>query len=734
MTVRKRALIIGLLLVLTLFAVFLMVGNYFNKKYLEYSAKRFDLWLVHSMELSVNNIEKKYYDIASELLLRDGLLMALKTHNREKLFQIVMPEYKELRAMEPFFHVMTFTDKDGNVILRMHRPDSYDDNIFQSKKLVKAASFNHARVAGFETSTEGVFYSIVVPVLDNRSYIGSLEIGIDANFLIDVAAKYFNFRSAIFISNPNSAILNTRNHIFTKNGYFIDGTKNSIFKNVNFEPTPTKKTILKESGGSLYSFHNAYEFRGYEGDAFGYLVVAQNIDEEMSGYKNARKYLVFVILGFLIVGIIALYYSFRAMLKAIEDGKKSIVTLNITDSLTGLLNRTALVGSLEQFSDSYIILINIDSFKEINDVFGIEAGDHVLKEYALYIKHCLSKFEEVEGKLFRCDLYRLGRDEFVILLVGESYIAEKLADYISEGTETLAIEYQGIEISFSVSIGIAENNGKPLQSADMALKVSRERKKSYMCFDETMKFDQQKTNNFFWLNTVKQAIREDRVIPYFQGIIDNKSGNIVKYECLVRIIETDGSIVSPGMFLPIIKKTKLYPQITKIMLEKCVKHFENKNYSFSLNISTEDIMNKDTVTYIQELLGGKRVAEYAVFEILETDNIGNYAEMSEFISEIKKLGCKVAIDDFGTGYSNFTHLMNLDLDYLKIDGSLIQNAVKDEYTNRLVRSIVGFAKGMNILTVAEFVSSEDIFEEVKAMGIDYSQGFFIAKPMPDTLN
>jgi EAL domain-containing protein (putative c-di-GMP-specific phosphodiesterase class I) len=186
------------------------------------------------------------------------------------------------------------------------------------------------------------------------------------------------------------------------------------------------------------------------------------------------------------------------------------------------------------------------------------------------------------------------------------------------------------------------------------------------------------------------------------------------------------------MFLPVIKKTKLYPELTKIMICKSIEHFKNKDKEFSINISTEDILNKDMVFYIKDMLASHGMSAQVTFEVLETDNIGNYEEVSEFITEVKQLGCKVAIDDFGTGYSNFTHLMNLDFDYLKIDGSLIQNIHRDNYTRRLVKSIEGFANGMKIKTVAEFVSSAEILEAVKQLNIDYSQGYYVSKPLPDT--
>lgn len=733
MTVRMRAMLIVTMLMLSLSVIFLLAGNYFNEKYLDYSFRRFDSQLARSFEISVTETERRYFNAAHSLLQKGRILDSFLAGDREKLFLELIPYYREMTAENPFFHVMHFIDKNGVTVLRMHRPDFYGDSLTELRPLVREVNENRSAASGFEAGRNGIFYRIMVPIFSGGEYAGMLDLGINADFVVEAVAKHFQFRSALFLKKSYAEILNSRDGMIEGGNYYIAGTDEHLFQALDTEFVPERTMLVKKIDGTYYSFHTAYELREHSGEPFAYLVVAQDINAEVRDYRNARFYLALVVLAFLILAAAILHYSFRSMLREIEEGKKNLSAQQRTDALTGLPNRNALLSDLGSSSGSVMILINIDRFKEVNEVFGIGAGDHVLKEYSMCLRDYLSSLEsaypEIAGGYV---LYRLGRDEFVVLLKSGMELAEKIADSISVKTDSELIDYQGIEISISVSIGISGNREKPLQSSDMALKISRERKRAYMHFDESMELSQHQSNNFFWLNKVKLAIKEDRIIPYFQGIVDNRTGEIRKYECLIRMQEADGSVVSPGMFLPIIKKTKLYPQLTKIMLRKSVEHFRGGNNEFSINISTEDILNKDIVLYIQNLLRETDAAGNVIFEILETDNIGNYEEIREFISEVKRLGCKVAIDDFGTGYSNFTHLMNLDFDYLKIDGSLIQNIHRDEYTNRLVKSITGFAGGMKIKTVAEFVSSQEIFDAVNELGIDYSQGFFIAKPKPDT--
>ncbi|QAR33645.1 EAL domain-containing protein [Geovibrio thiophilus] len=733
MTVRMRAMLLVIILMLSLSAIFLFAGNYFNEKYLDYSFRRFDSQLARSFGLSVSETERKYFNAAHALLQRDKVLSAFLAGDREKLFLELVPLYREMTREDPFFHVMHFIDKNGVTVLRMHRPDFHGDNLTDVRPLVRLMNRTRERLSGFEPGRHGIYYRVMIPIFSGGEYEGMLDLGLNADFVIEAVSKHFQFKSALFLNKSYAGVINNREEMIGAGNYYITGTDDPVFLTLGTDFTPGREMLLKKIDGAYYSFHTAYELREYDDAPFAYLVVVQNIDAEVQDYRNARFYLVLVVFAFLILAAAILHYSFRVMLREIEEGKKTLSAQQRTDTLTGLPNRNALLSDLEWASGSVMILINIDRFKEVNEVFGIGAGDQVLKEYSVCLREYISSFESINPEITgEHTLYRLGRDEFVILLNTKTELAEKIADYISNRTDSEIIDYQGIEISISVSIGISGNREKPLQSSDIALKISRERKRAYMHFDESMELSQHQSNNFFWLNKVKQAIKEDRIVPYFQGIMDNRTGEIRKYECLIRMLEADGSVVSPGMFLPIIKKTKLYPQLTKIMLRKSVEHFNGGGKEFSINISTEDILNKDIVHYIQNLLKETCTARNVIFEILETDNIGNYEEIREFISEVKSLGCKVAIDDFGTGYSNFTHLMNLDFDYLKIDGSLIQNIHRDEYTNRLVKSIAGFAGGMKIETVAEFVSSQEIFDAVNELGIDYSQGFFIAKPRPDT--
>lgn len=202
---------------------------------------------------------------------------------------------------------------------------------------------------------------------------------------------------------------------------------------------------------------------------------------------------------------------------------------------------------------------------------------------------------------------------------------------------------------------------------------------------------------------------------------------IDKYECLVRMIDED-KIISPFFFLDISKKSNQYTKITKIVIDKAFKKFSNLNYEFSVNISYEDIENPNFLEYIKSKLLQYNVKNKVVFEILEDESIKNYDILIQFIEDLKSLGCKVAIDDFGSGYSNFEHILKMNIDYLKIDASIVKNIEKDKNSYKITKTIIEFAKNLGVKTIAEYVENEEIFKIVKNLGADYSQGFYFSEP------
>jgi len=400
-----------------------------------------------------------------------------------------------------------------------------------------------------------------------------------------------------------------------------------------------------------------------------------------------------------------------------------------TDSLTGLPNRLSLLNDMVGLGNGALLIINIDDFKEINDFFGHIAGDNVLKKFSNRLKNMFIDEEYIELK-------RLSGDEFALFFLDKPSLNNfiQTAEKLISDIEKMIFFHENNEIGIRVTIGGAYQIDGALEKADIALKSAKKQRKSFLLYDEKLNIEEQYKDNMEWVKKLKKAIELDMIIPYFQPIFDNRSDKIISYECLIRLIDKNGNIISPCLFLTIAKKSRLYSTLTKIMVEKSCRHFEHIDYDFSINLSVEDIISGDMVKYIKEKIKQYNVADKITFEILESEGIENYEEVSTFITEMKELGCKVAIDDFGSGYSNFEHLLKLNIDYIKIDGTLIKNLDQDSNAQIVVETIVDFAKRLNILTVAEFVHSEIVLSKVKELNVDRTQGFFLAKPQEHTSN
>jgi diguanylate cyclase (GGDEF)-like protein len=401
-----------------------------------------------------------------------------------------------------------------------------------------------------------------------------------------------------------------------------------------------------------------------------------------------------------------------------KQAEEHIYHLSNFDAMTGLPNRQKLLMDLEQSQPSGCAIFNIDNFKELNDFFGISSGDILLR---------------VVGEWFKSmgfSPYRIGGDEFA-LLFHEYLTPEKLHLRMSAlmsalDDERFIVENETLDVRMSA--GAAIGSHKLLTRADIALHTAKERKIPIAFYEESENVEKQYHTNIAMATTIRKALANGRIFCHYQPIVNIATGKVDKYETLVRMIDEDKNIIMPMQFLPIAKKTKLYPRITKEVLHQACHLFASRNEEFSINLSIDDIHDSTTVQDILSTMTQTGTASRIVFEILESDGVENYDEVVHFIDQVKKLGAKIAIDDFGTGYSNFERILQLNVDYIKIDGSLIREIADNPRHQIIVETIVDFAKKMGAQTIAEFVSDERIFQTIKGYGIDYSQGYYTGKP------
>ena len=284
-----------------------------------------------------------------------------------------------------------------------------------------------------------------------------------------------------------------------------------------------------------------------------------------------------------------------------------------------------------------------------------------------------------------------------------------------------------IEIEIHCTVGFALDETNTLKKAMTALEFAKQNGKDYFCYfkniDDTPQYAEQITRS----NMIRNAIVNDKIVPFYQPIF-NKEKQIVKHEALIRI-QNSNEIISPSVFLEVLKRIKRYTDIEKMLIEKSFKLIAGiPNAVISVNLSGRDMTDGDVSVFIIEKLNKYKVAGRVIFEILEDENVENIERIGTFIERVRRMGVKIAIDDFGSGYSNFSYILKLKPDYIKIDGSIIKNIDTSEDSRAIAGAIIAFAKKLDITVIAEFVRSKEVFNTCVELGVDEFQGFYLGEP------
>jgi diguanylate cyclase (GGDEF)-like protein len=446
-------------------------------------------------------------------------------------------------------------------------------------------------------------------------------------------------------------------------------------------------------------------------------------------YSVIYDIIAFLILFFIIYAITKKSKQINTFLrKTVRMQTKKLKETLVRERLTGLPNRLQFLEDIHNSKGKksrHLALINIDSFKDINDFYGHSIGDSLLIKLAKKINLFCTNREFI--------VYKLPSDEYAIftaLDIEPSAFTKRISELLREiQKEEYFINDNAIFIT--VSCGIASNEDDLIIKADMALQIAKNSKTSLVIYDELIDTKETVNKNIQGVSLLKDAIANDKIHPYFQPIYNPHTKKVEKYEALVRIITKSGDVIPPYSFLDIAIKSKLYHHITYIMIEKTFAFFETKEeYEFSINLSINDILNKKTVAFILDKLAAYKYPNRVVFEILESNEIENYEDIKEFIKKVKKYQAKIAIDDFGSGYSNFSHVLELNVDYLKIDASLVKNITSDENAKKITQTIVTFAQNIGLETIAEYVEDEEAFTLLIELGVDFIQGYYIGRPAP----
>ncbi|PHS57782.1 MAG: diguanylate cyclase [Sulfurimonas sp.] len=404
---------------------------------------------------------------------------------------------------------------------------------------------------------------------------------------------------------------------------------------------------------------------------------------------------------------------------------QQIKFMTFHDSLTNLYNKTYLEKILRKNKKNILLLVNINNFSYINTAYGFEIGDKLLKEVAIELK------ENFNAKT----ICRINADEFALIYNKEVDIVKIILD-IQNYFYNLILNIENIILNISFNYGVACSKKDVLKNAALALKQSKENGKNhYYIFDKNSDAINSAQRQEFIAsnNLLRDALNEDRVVPYFQAIHNNTTNTITKYEALVRILK-DGEVISPYKFLKPAKLSGLLTKITKVMIDKCFKIMAPLKYDFSINITEDDLNRNYLSNYLSEAAIKYKIdVKRVTLEILEGVSSTGKKNHIKQLSEIKALGFNLAIDDFGAEYSNFERILDLDIDFIKIDSKYIKDIDTNKKSYEITRAIAFFAHNANIICIAEFVHSQSVQDIVNKLGINYSQGYFFAEPRAEVI-
>ncbi len=399
---------------------------------------------------------------------------------------------------------------------------------------------------------------------------------------------------------------------------------------------------------------------------------------------------------------------------------------NVTDLIS---QKQKLFDEIERMPEPMLLIAKIEEYEVLKNFYDSQT-----------IQSIENKFEEdalnyfLPGCKFR-HIYALGEGQYAFLKDNSNPSSKQEQEndlkIFQHNVKGGIVKWDEYEYDIRITLSYATQREDLFKDAMLGLEHALKIKSDFICADGLAKYEQeQASKNIATIKMIQKAISEQKIILFFQPIVNNKTGQVDKYESLVRLIDGD-EVISPAAFLDIAKKGKYYRQITDIVISHSFKQLISCDKEISINLSAVDIEEERTREKIISLLEiHKEHAHRIIFELLEDEGVKDFSRIKAFIHTVKTYGAQIAIDDFGSGYSNFERILDYQPDIIKIDGTLIRNIDSNQKSFDIVETIYTFASKLGIQTVAEFVSSKQIYDIVSTIGIDYSQGYYFGKPEP----
>jgi len=385
-----------------------------------------------------------------------------------------------------------------------------------------------------------------------------------------------------------------------------------------------------------------------------------------------------------------------------------------------LENHTKCMFDKEQLRIDKIAVLGLHNEKILSLFMGQSALFEVLKAIYHDFKRNLEPF----------GFYVYSYREYSLLIAANDTVSDE--EFLTETKEVYdqLNELAHKELQFSYGCAVVMHEEDILRKAEIAMQYGIKSKKKFVQYSEVPQEVLDIKEKMRILTVLKEALLYDRVVPYFQGIYDNREKRINMYEALIRIQDEQGNLYFPNQFLPVAKEYNLYEAVSAIMVKKVMELFIDKNDKVTLNLSVLDLYDRDMIKIIFKYLRQAAHPENFVFELVESEEVQDYQFIKQFADSIHELGAKIAIDDFGSGFSNLLHIIRIDADIIKIDGEIIKEICNDVKCREFVEVINAWCSRQNKEVVGEFVENGSIQTKIEEIGITYSQGYYFAKPRP----
>jgi len=704
--------------------------------YAQSTEKNFVTSIKEETKLLIELKKQTTFDMAKSISLDKKLIGIMQRGEYAKLYnESFFPTAKRFQA---FKHIqLHIVDKNGVNRYLSWTKKSLNVDVLSVRRDLRQLYKNPKPVSVISVGKFDLTFKGIMPIYsEEHSFLGVVEVITHFNSISE-ELKNDQIYSALVIEKRFTKQLV---HAFSK--VFIDGYNISTLhlhpdvsdflhqKGIKFFLDNNRTDYLQKNLLSDGYYVTDIPVKGISGEVIGHFLVFI-YDKYSLKYKERLLFLLAVVMSLLF--FIVVYLVYKAYRKnaylidslnlEVEKQTQRNLELIYRDALTGAYKKEKFVSDVKLYKEHNVVMLNIRNFSQINAAYGFDAGDEVLKIVAKKLKDILQK-----------DIYRIDADEFVFV---SNRVEEDIMNII-EAFKLSAVHLleQNINLRLSFSFSVVDGSKKSLLSKlSVTLKKAKQEPfKPYVVYEKEEVDDRFIQFNAYLYDAIFTQ-NEARIVPYFQGIRDNRRGEIIKYESLARL-DVNGKIYSPYFFIDIAKSSGFLFEITKIMIDKSFAYLADKdrNIVLSINITEDDLLSKTLQNHLLEGLKKYGLApQQIVLEILEGVSSAGAKNNIKQLKELKELGFALAIDDFGVEYSNFERINELDVDFIKIDAKYIKNIDTNPKSYKIVKAITEFASSMGIKVIAEYVENESIQNIIEELNIEFSQGYYFSQPAPEFL-